>query len=123
MRFARTWSLVLAVVLLAAPFATAQAGVTGAWKMTFNTDQGAIDSDMTLKQAGDKVTGSLTSPQGEAPIEGTFKDGKLLLTLTVDAQGQSLTITFSGALEKDTLKGDVDFGGFGSATWSATRAK
>jgi hypothetical protein len=113
----------LAVVLLAAPFATAQAGIAGAWKMTFNTDQGAIDSDMTLKLDGQKVTGTLTSPQGEAPVEGTFTDGKLLLSLSVDAGGQMLTITFSGALEKDTLKGDVDFGGFGSATWSATRAK
>lgn len=43
------------------------------------------------------------------------------MSLTVDAQGQVLTITFSGVLEKDTLKGAVDFGGFGAATWSATR--
>jgi hypothetical protein len=99
----------------------AQAGVAGAWKLTFQTDQGAIDSDMTLKQDGEKVTGSLVSPQGEAPIEGTFTGGKLVLSLSVDAQGQALVITFNGVLEKDTLKGDVDFGGFGSATWSATR--
>ena len=123
MRLLRTPSLVLTLVLLAASFAAAQASVAGAWKMTFQTDQGAIDSDMNLKQDGEKVTGSLVSPQGEAPIEGTFKGGKLVLSLTVDAGGQALTITFDGALEKDTLKGNVDFGGFGSATWSATRAK
>jgi hypothetical protein len=123
MRLLRTPSLVLTLILLAASFAAAQASVAGAWKMTFQTDQGAIDSDMNLKQDGEKVTGSLVSPQGEAPIEGTFKGGKLVLSLTVDAGGQALTITFDGALEKDTLKGNVDFGGFGSATWSATRAK
>ena len=123
MRLLRTPSLVLTLVLLAASFAAAQASVAGAWKMTFQTDQGAVDSDMNLKQDGEKVTGSLVSPQGEAPIEGTFKGGKLVLSLTVDAGGQALTITFDGALEKDTLKGNVDFGGFGSATWSATRAK
>jgi hypothetical protein len=122
MRHARTWLVVFAF-LAAAPLVWAQAGVAGMWKMTFQTDQGAIDSDMTLKQDGQKVTGTLTSPQGEAPIEGTFTDGKLLLSLTVDAQGQTLVITFNGALEKDTLKGDVDFGGFGSAQWSATRSK
>jgi hypothetical protein len=112
---------VFALLLVAAPFMLAQAGVAGAWKLTFQTDQGAIDADMTLKQEGQKVTGSLVSPQGEAPIEGTFTDGKLLLSMSVDAQGQALVITFNGALEKDTLKGDVDFGGFGSAQWSATR--
>jgi hypothetical protein len=120
MRYARTWLVVFAL-LAAPPIAWAQAGVAGAWKLTFQTDQGAIDADMTLKQDGQKVSGSLVSPQGEAPVEGTFTDGKLLLSLTVDAQGQTLVITFNGALEKDTLKGDVDFGGFGAAQWSATR--
>ena len=120
MRYARTWSVVF-TLLLAAPFALAQSGVAGGWSLTFQTDQGAIDADMTLKQDGQKVTGTLTSPQGEAPLEGTFTDGKLLLSLTVDAQGQTLVITFNGALEKDTLKGDVDFGGFGAAQWSAKR--
>ena len=121
MRYVRTWAVVFALFLVAAPFALAQAGVAGAWKLTFQTDQGAIDADMTLKQDGEKVTGSLVSPQGEAPLEGTYKGGKLILSLSVDAQGQQLVITFNGALEKDTLKGDVDFGGFGSAQWSATR--
>ena len=121
MRYARTWAVVFALLLVTAPFTVAQAGEAGAWKLTFQTDQGAIDADMTLQQDGQKVTGSLVSPQGEAPIEGTFNDGKLVLSLSVDAQGQQLVITFNGALEKDTLKGDVDFGGFGSAQWSATR--
>lgn len=123
MRLLRTSSLVLAVVLLAASFAAAQSSVAGAWKLTFQTDQGAVDADMNLMQDGQKITGSLVSPQGEAPLEGTFNNGKLVLSLTVDAGGQALTITFDGALEKDTLKGMVDFGGFGSATWAATRAK
>ena len=122
MRLLRTSSLVL-VVLLAASFAAAQAGVSGKWKLNFQTDQGAVDADLILKQDGEKITGSLNSPQGEAPLEGTFKGDKLVLSMSVDAGGQALTITFDGALEKDTLKGNVDFGGFGSATWAATRAQ
>jgi hypothetical protein len=121
MKYARTWSVVFALMLISASFTSAQSGVAGVWKMTFQTDQGAVEADMTLKQDGQKVTGTLVSAQGEAPLEGAFTDGKLLMSLTVDAQGQVLTITFSGALEKEALKGDVDFGGFGSAQWSATR--
>ena len=71
-------SIALAIVLLAAPYAEAQSAVAGVWKLTFQTDQGAVESDMTLKQDGQKVTGTLTSPQGEAPLEGTFTDSKLL---------------------------------------------
>jgi hypothetical protein len=113
--------VVAAAVALSAPLALAQAGVTGAWKMTFQTDQGPADADLTLKQEGQKVTGNLSSPQGEAPVEGTFDDGKLKLTMKIDAQGQSFTMTLTGALEKNTLKGDADFGGIGTAQWSATR--
>ena len=123
MRLLRTSSLVLASVLLAASFAAAQVSVAGTWKLNFQTDQGAVDADLMLKQDGEKVTGSLNSPQGEAPLEGTVTGGKLVLSMSVDAGGQALTITFDGALENDTLKGNVDFGGFGSATWTATRAK
>jgi hypothetical protein len=123
MRLLRTSSLVLASVLLAATFVAAQGSVAGTWKLNFQTDQGAVDADLMLKQDGEKITGSLNSPQGEAPLDGTFKGGKLVLSMSVDAGGQALTITFDGALEKDTLKGNVDFGGFGSATWTATRAK
>jgi hypothetical protein len=35
----------------------------------------------------------------------------------------SITMTMKAVLEKDTLEGDADFGGFGTATWTATRAK
>ena len=114
-------SIALAIVLLAAPYAEAQSAIAGTWKLTFQTDQGAVEADMTLKQDGQKVTGNLASPQGEAPLEGTYTDSKLLMSMTFDAGGQVMTITFSGVLEKDTLKGDVDFGGFGAATWAATR--
>ena len=53
-----------ALLLVAAPFTLAQAGVAGAWKLTFQTDQGAVDADMMLKQDGQKVTGSLDQSAG-----------------------------------------------------------
>ena len=114
-------AVVALVVLVATPYLSAQSGVAGNWKLTFQSDQGPAEADLVLKQDGQKVTGELASPQGGAPVEGTFADNKLKLTMTIDAQGQSFTMTFNGALEKNTLKGDVDFGGLGSATWEATR--
>ena len=47
-----------------------------------------------------------------------------VVALTRRPQPERAGVTWiDGALEKDTLKGNVDFGGFGSATWTATRAK
>jgi hypothetical protein len=116
--------LVALVVLSSAEFALAQtASLTGTWKMEFQTDQGPTPASLVLKQEGAKLTGDLTSDQGSLPVSGDFADGKLSLSMSIDACGMSLTITMKGVLEKDTLKGDADFGGFGAATWTATRAK
>jgi hypothetical protein len=115
---------VAAVVVLSAQAAMAQApNLTGNWKMDFVTDQGPMPAALTLKQEGTKVTGDITSDQGSLPVSGTFVDGKLELTASLDACGMSLIITLKAAFEKDVLKGDADFGGFGTATWTAARAK
>ena len=116
--------LAAAAVLLCAPAALAQTtSLTGTWKVEFVTDQGPMPAVLVLKQDGTKLTGDLTSDQGSLPVSGEFTDGKLNLTMSIDACGMSLTITLKAVLEKDVLKGDADFGGFGSATWTATRGK
>jgi hypothetical protein len=115
-------ALAALALLLHAPLALAQ-GVDGNWTLTFQTDQGNADADLSLKVEGQKVTGMLTSPMGEVPLTGTFADGKLKLTATIDAGGQAFTMTFNGALADDAMKGDVDFGGMGTATWTAARKK
>jgi hypothetical protein len=115
-------ALAALALLLHAPLALAQ-GVDGNWTLTFQTDQGNADADLSLKVEGQKVTGMLTSPMGEVPLAGTFADGKLKLTATIDAGGQAFTMTFNGALAGDAMKGDVDFGGMGTATWTAARKK
>jgi hypothetical protein len=116
--------IVAALVLAAAANAAAQAAnVSGAWKMAIQSDAGPSEASMTLKQEGTKITGDLTSDQGTVPLDGTFADNKLKMTISIDAGGQALVITMNAALEKDTLKGDLDLGGLGTATWTATRAK
>ena len=39
----------------------------------------------------------------------------------MDAQGQTFTLTFTGALDGDAMTGNVDFVGFGSAAFTAER--
>jgi hypothetical protein len=124
MRNARTWLVLSALLFGYASLGFAQgASVAGEWTMTFQTDQGAADADMALKVDGQKVSGTITSPQGQAPLEGTVADGKLTMTLSIDACGQSFTMSFNGIVTGDSMKGDVDFGGFGTATWTAVRKK
>lgn len=113
----------IAVLLSASPAGAQATGVAGNWKLSFQSDLGASDATLVLKETGGKVVGDLTSDQGVLAVAGSFADNKLKLTGSIDACGQAIVITFNGVLEKDSMKGDADFGGFGSATWTATRAK
>lgn len=77
---------------------------------------------MTLKQTGDSLSGSYESARmGALPIAGKVT-GKTF-TFVINTQGGA-ALTFKGTIEDvDHLKGDVDFGGMGGATFTAERKK
>ena len=58
----------------------------------------------------------------EAPLTGTVKENKVDFVIKVEAQGQQMTITYTGTVEKDgSMKGTAQLGDLGSATWTAKR--
>jgi hypothetical protein len=96
--------------------------ISGEWLFQVETGAGTGSPNFTFKQEGEKLTGQYKGAFGEAPLTGTFKDGKIAFTIKVDAQGQQLTINYTGTLEKDgTMKGAVDLGEVGSGTWTGKR--
>jgi hypothetical protein len=96
--------------------------ISGEWAFQVETGAGTGSPTFTFKQDGEKLTGQYKGAFGEAPLTGTFKDGKIAFTIKVDAQGQQLTINYTGTLEKDgTMKGTVDLGDVGSGSWTGKR--
>ena len=69
----RFFSVILAFGLMLTAGAYAQSSVTGAWDLSINGPEGAITALANLKQDGEKVTGSIESPQGTAELTGTMK--------------------------------------------------
>ena len=110
----------------AKPESKADAGVTGKWNVNVQGPNGAVESALDLKvdpKEPKKITGTITSQMGEAKVEGELADGKLTFWFSMDANGQTLNITFTGTQQKDgTLAGTLSFGQ-GDMTWTATRAK
>ncbi|HEY6400252.1 MAG TPA: hypothetical protein VI479_02505 [Blastocatellia bacterium] len=103
--------------------ATAQSpNVTGDWDITINSPQGARQAKASFKQEGEKLTGGLKRQAGDLPLEGTVKGKEIKFTYTIKLQEQDLTITMTGAVDGDTMKGDADFGGFAQGDWNAKRA-
>jgi hypothetical protein len=113
--------LALALLAFAPAPALAQADITGGWDVTIDSPQGPATVEATLKQAGEEVTGVITSPLGSVELKGTMVQDTLTINYTVPLQGQNLDITMSGKLDGDTMKGSVVIVGLGEVPWTAKR--
>jgi hypothetical protein len=96
--------------------------ISGAWAFQVESSAGSGTPSFTFKQDGEKLTGQYKGAFGEAPLTGTLKGNKLDFVIKIEAQGQQMTITYKGTVEKDgSMKGTAELGEVGSATWTAKR--
>jgi hypothetical protein len=124
-RFALHVAAVACVVTSTAATLVAQrvaTDLTGNWNFQVVTENGTGTPTVTMKQTGDSLSGTYESARmGALPFKGTVKDKSF--TFAVNTSGGA-TLTFNGTIvDNDTVKGDVDFGGQGGATFSGTRKK
>jgi hypothetical protein len=115
--------VVMLVLALSAARGAAQAkvDVTGKWAFNVETSAGAGAPTFTFKQDGEKLTGHYTGTFGEADLTGTVKGADITFAFTVDAQGTSLKETYTGTVDKDTMKGKLVIEGVGEGTFTAKR--
>jgi hypothetical protein len=105
-------------------FARPQSSIVGTWDVTIESPQGKRNAMLVIKQDGGKLSGAMKSPQGERPLDSiTLKGNEITFVRTVNVQGQDMVFTYKGKVEKDSMKGDADFGGFATGTWSAVPYK
>ena len=116
----RFFSLILAFGLMLTAGASAQSSVTGAWDLSINGPEGAITAVANLKQDGEKVTGSIESPQGTAELNGTMKGNALNISFTIAGPNGSLDIKVNGEVDGASMKGIIDFG-MGMADFTAKK--
>jgi hypothetical protein len=110
-----------AVITFVAALGAQTVDVTGKWDVTFNTQQGQLPGTMSIVKEGDKLTGTLSSQQGDVPITAEVKDKGVTIYASVQTNNGALQIVMTGTVDGDSINGSVDFGGRGSADWSAKR--
>jgi hypothetical protein len=124
-RMAAVGAIMMLVCALSAARIAAQGGakvdVTGKWAFAVETSAGAGAPTFTFKQDGEKLTGHYTGTFGEADLTGTVKGADITFGFTVDAQGTSLKETYTGTVDKDTMKGKLVIEGLGEGTFTAKR--
>ncbi len=98
----------------------ADADVTGTWTMTVESAAGTGSPMFELKQTGTDVTGTYRGALGEAPVTGTVNGNELALKFTVSG-GMDLTVTYTGTVDGNTMKGKVSLGDLGDGTFTGKK--
>ena len=122
-RIAAVGAVMMLVLALASLRGAAQAkvDVTGKWAGNVETSAGAGAPNFTFKQDGEKLTGHYVGTFGEADLTGTVKGTDIKFTFSVDVQGTKLDETYTGTVDKDSMKGKVDIVGIGEGTFTAKK--
>ncbi len=101
----------------------AAASIAGKWTMSLETQNGTMTPGLDFKQDGKKVSGTLSSPQGDAPLAGEYAEGKLTFNVSFQGNNGEVQLVFAASLKPDgTLAGTMNFGQ-GEMTWTASRVK
>ena len=114
-----------AATTMAGPAAPATPGpvgsITGTWNGTVETSQGTGSPVFTFKQEGEKLTGTYKGQLGEAPLTGTLKGNDISFSFKLNFQGEEFTITYTGKVEGNNMKGKAMLGQLGEANWTAKK--
>jgi hypothetical protein len=112
--------LTLAVSLLAVGSAAAQS-ITGEWDASMNTPGGARTFKILFTQVGEKLTGTVKRPSGDAPLEGTVVGTAVKFTYVISYGGNPITMAVSTTLAGTEMTGSVNIAGQMDETFSAKK--
>ena len=121
MRGTRLSAFVLASSLIVVGAVSAQIDISGPWEVTFESPQGPATIDVTFKQTGESVDGSVATPMGTVDFAGTLINGRLTTSSKLDLQGNKLDIALKATVTGDTMAGTLVVGGLGEIPWTAKR--
>lgn len=99
----------------------AQSPLNGEWDATMDTPGGARSFKVVLQVDGEKVTGTVKRPAGDAPLTGTLKGDTLTFSYSITYNENTLLLTVVALVKGNSFAGTVDFNGNGEAAFSATK--
>ena len=111
--------MALCVVAMTQPaLAQRPVNVTGNWVVTVRMPSGNVTEDWTVRQVGNKVTGTVKSAQGERPVTGEMVSGVFLRASFKEGEVEHL---IRATAEKDSMDGSITIGR-SEYIWSAKRS-
>jgi hypothetical protein len=106
--------VVVVMTLLASVVFAQSAGVVGSWEGKINSPQGERPMNASFKKEGDAYSGTVTAMSRDVPLSDIKVEGnKVSAKANIDTGQAVVTINYKLTLDGDKLNGtgDVDFGG------------
>jgi hypothetical protein len=123
----RVWILACVALLIGAcastptPPQAKSSDLSGNWVLTTESQMGAQEAQLTVRQSGNALAGTVSSQAGTTDITGMVNGSAVAFDFTIDVQGTALKLDYDGMVEGDTMKGKAVFGQFGEGTFTAKR--
>jgi len=105
----------------AAAGAAGRTNLTGAWTLNVNLGEEKTAS-LTLRQEGDRLTGSIQGPLGSGEISNASIGNEIRFTVVLNIEGKTNEATFAGTLSGNEIRGSVTIEGRAPGTFTATRS-
>jgi hypothetical protein len=95
--------------------------LSGEWVLTTESQMGAQDALMTVRQTGNALAGTIDSKAGSVDYSGSVNGAAVAFDFVISVHGTDLKLDYSGTVEGDTMRGRAVFGQFGEGTFTAKR--
>jgi hypothetical protein len=95
--------------------------VSGSWTLTVESPMGSNESTATFQQSAGVLTGKIANERGEVELTGTINAADIAFSITINMQGESLKLDYSGAVSGDAMSGTVKCGDYGEGKWSGKK--
>jgi len=96
---------------------------TGTWTLNINLGSGDLAATLTLRQEGERLSGSIQGGLGTGEIANASAsaNGQIRFTVPVTLEGRAAEATFAGRLVGSGMEGDVTVVGRAPGSFTATR--
>jgi hypothetical protein len=103
--------------------ASGAADVSGTWAVVVDAGKGSEKPTLMFKQDGEKLSGYYRGQFGRAALRGTIKGNAIDFWVSLAVDGIGARLTYSGTVDKDTMKGTAKVGNLGEGTFTGTRKR
>ena len=96
--------------------------IDGTYKIEIDTPMGKQESTLTIKTAGNKLSGTMDSMFGKSDFSGgTVKGDAVAWTMQISSPMGDMKLEYSGKVSGNDISGEVKAGDFGTSPFKGKK--